>query len=133
MSLIQNMVESSLYGVMRAYNEWLGIEHHHMRTPLPLSDDKAMTYHIDRTEKNYINWLVWKVHGFEAPDGSATVLHLRVEVSGTDVFKLEFGASGEYTIADALAFSNYVMKDLHNELTAYTTREGWPSENINVY
>ena len=132
-SLIQNMVESSLHGVMRAYNEWLGARHHIMRNPINLPDAKGMVFSIDPTDKNYINWLVWSVHGFTAPDGSATVLRLRVEVSGTDVFNVEFEASGEYTIKDALAFSNIIMKDLHTELTAYTTREGWPSENINVY
>lgn len=132
-AFIQKIVESSLYGVIRAYNEWLGPEHHIARTPNCLGDDKLMTFHIDRTEKTYINWLVWTVHGFEAADGSAMVIRVRAEVSGTDVFKIVIESSNGLTITDALAFSNYVVKDLHDELSAYTAREGWDAENINLY
>lgn len=132
-SFIGNMVESSLFGIMRAYNEWLGPEHHVTRGPIHLGTDKLLTFHIDHTDKNYINWMVWTIHGFEAPDHTETYIKVRVEVSGTDVFRVEFEASGEYTVDDALLFSNYVMKDLHTELSAYTKREGWDAENINLY
>lgn len=132
-AFIQKIVESSLYGAIRAYNEWLGPEHHIQRTPNILGDNKIMTFHIDRTEKNYINWLVWTVHGFEAPDGTASIIRVRVEVSDTDVFKVDVESSNGFTIADALMFNNYVLKDLHDELSAYTSREGWDAENINLY
>lgn len=132
-AFIQKIVESSLYGVIRAYNEWLGPEHHIVRTPTILGDNKIMTFHIDRTEKTYINWLVWTVHGFEAPDGSATIIRVRAKVSGTDIFKVDVESTAGITIADALTFNNYVLKDLHDELSAYTVREGWDAENINLY
>lgn len=133
MTLIQNIVESSLSGVIRAYNEWLGPEFHNKRDPFILDCGKAIVFCTDRTEKSYVNWLVWTVHGFDAVDGSANILRVRIKVSGDDIFDVNFEATGEYSMEDALAFNSIILKDLHNELKAYTTREGWPSENINVY
>lgn len=132
-AFMQKIVESSLYGIIRAYNEWLGPEHHIQRFPNALGENKIMTFHVDRTEKTYINWLVWTVHGFETPDGAAMVVRVRAEVSGTDIFKVDVESSNGFTITDALTFNNYVLKDLHDELSAYTAREGWDAENINLY
>lgn len=125
-TLLDNFVKAQLQPVMNAYSCWLGPEFHSKRTPIEGGVDNLITYSMDKGAKSYIHWMVWNVH---TDDGA---FKIRVEWAMHECHTLEFIRPEDATFDQCQEVVALVLKDIYEQLMAYTEREGWPSENMQI-